>query len=521
MPTVGLGTALQVQHPWISKVGFNQRIMDLIREMVNVIEQDRPKTFNLLIPRDSKLKKLYKLVAAGGFLDDVSAAHQLYQSDPGDKRFIMLKGSLINKLSELILATNHSELNRRNYTRIKFQCERQMTIARKLLYVNVYHNAERIARRVLKKARKYHLVEVELECFLTLRKVNYLKGFTGEVEKHQQAVSELIGQVRVLDVSKGLVQVVLSETKFIRSQRHELVTKCEKHMEALSAYHEQYESPFLRLYFLRIALVAAHQRNDFEEWGRVLELLKAHLREYAHLETEHVMLEVNVSTLKYFIATARLTQARPVLKKLLKSTSFEAFNRFEVLVEEFQLLMHQGAYREALKLLETVHEEPRFQELDKMDRAAWAIRSAYLFVISHMMGEPMKVPGFDFKKLHKFYHDCAPVSKDKTGYNLQFVVVRVILLRLKNTLEYDNEANNLKVYYQRYIKGDALPRTRAFYQCFVRLVKERFEEKAFYRERDQLIKGLTDHNDHLEYNELIRFELLTLLMEKLTRTRKE
>ncbi|WP_421890144.1 hypothetical protein [Marinoscillum sp.] len=495
--------------------------MDLIREMVNVVEQDRPKTFNLLIPRDSKLKKLYKLVAAGGFLDDVSAASKLYQSDPGDKRFIMLKGSLINKLSELILATNHSELNRRNYTKIKFQCERQMTIARKLLYVNVYHNAERIARRVLRKARKYDLIEVELECFLTLRKINYLKGFTSEVEKYQQAASGLMEQAKVMDVSKGLVQVALSETKFVRSQSHALVTKCRGYMEELSAYHERYESPFLRLYYLRVALVAAHQQNDFVEWGRVLEAVRAHLKAYAHLETEHVMLEVNISSLKYFIATAELGQARPVLKKLIKSTSFEAFNRFEVLVEEFQLLMHRGAYGEALKLLEMVHEEPRFLELDKMDRAAWAIRSAYLFVIGHMLGEPMKVQGFDFKKLHKFYHDCAPISKDKTGYNLQFVIVRVILLRLKNTLEYDSEANNLKVYYQRYIKENALPRTRAFYQCFVRLVRERFEEKIFYRERDELIKNLADYNDHLEYNELIRFELLILQMEQLTSTRKE
>ena len=52
--------------------------MDLIREMAMVIEQDRPKSFNLLIPKGSKLKRLYSLAAQEEFRGDAHAAKAIY-----------------------------------------------------------------------------------------------------------------------------------------------------------------------------------------------------------------------------------------------------------------------------------------------------------------------------------------------------------------------------------------------------------------------------------------------------------
>lgn len=461
--------------PLIVKPVSPDILMDLIREMAMVIEQDRPKSFNLLIPKGSKLKRLYSLAVHEDFQGDANAAKVIYNSDASDKRYIMLKGNLINKLSELTLTANHSDINKRNFIKVQFQCERSLSIAKKLLFVNVYHNAERIAKRVLKKAEKFYLSEIELECYYLLRKIYYLKGYPAEVEKYQKLALTKQNETKLMDEAYGLVQISLAHVKFVRSQSNTLQALLKTYALEIKRFRHDCQSPFLILSLLRVKLVRAHQGNNLNKWNKALEKLWQHLMDYPFLETEHILLEVNISAAKYYIATQEYHLAQTAIDELLDYTTFEAFNRFEVLAEQFQLFLHVQNYENALSVLGEVFEESRFEELDKLDRAGWILRSAYLYYLLLLKGKSVEVPGFQLDEIQQFYQDCAPISKDKGGFNLQFLIVRALLLKEKGALDNINESNNLKVYYQRYLKDEKLKRTRHFCRIFIKILKANFD----------------------------------------------
>lgn len=482
--------------------------MDLIREMANVIEKDRPKSFHLLIPRDSKLHQLYEMALEEDFLDDTFAATRLYDSEASDKRFIMLKGSLINKLSELVLLANHSDLNRKNFIAQEFKCEKQLTIARKLLYVNVYHNAERITKKVLKKSRKFHLANIELECYLTLRKISYLQGFPGKVEKYQQAIISAQEQVSMIQRANGELQYALAQVKFSRSQSFRLANTLQGRLNKLSKVN----SPFYELYDYRIRLIIAHQQHNIPEWELQLANIDRLLQAFPYLETEHTMLEVNLSKLRLAVAVRKEAEVDRLFKLLEESTSFEAFNRFEVLGEQLEWYLQCGDYAAAAGVLELVFSEARYEELNAQDHAAWAIRAMYFRMLTHTSRQAK-----DQKPVavQEFYQQSAAISKDKAGFQLQFLVVRAWALHIKGALDYVNEANNIKVYIQRHLKAEMehLPRTRTFIKMFRKAMKRGFESASVKKAEDALMAHAQNPK---EYCELIRYEqLLEYFQEKL------
>ncbi|MCR9250339.1 MAG: hypothetical protein NXI20_07930 [bacterium] len=482
--------------------------MDLIQELANILEQDLPKSFNLLLPKDSKLRKLYDQKAKRA-KDDKFVAKALYKSGPGDKRFMMLRRNLIEKLSELVLVANHSDINNKNYIRIQFDCERQLTVARKLLFVNVYHNAERLTLKALKKAESYHLVDVEMGCYQNLRKIYYLKGYVSEVQKYQQLVSIKQKEQEIVDKARGTVEMALSETKFLRSQSRELGMKFARYADEISKDLNSIDSPFLKLHLLRIQIIRYHQFNDLVNWHKSLLAIQDLLKEYSYLETIHLALEINISWVKYYNSLGDYKASNNALTPLLKYTSYKAFNRFEVLAEMFDREVNYGSIKNAVDICLEVVSPQQYSLLDKQDKAAWTIRFAFCYAMLHQDEENRhRIPGFNISRMQEFYSNCTAISSDKTGYNWQFVVIRTILLSIKGVIDYENEANNLRVYYQRYLKNTTHERTMMFFKFFIRFLKYGMDEQQLKLINDEFQEEFDGLKGSKDYCELVRYELL-------------
>lgn len=488
--------------------------MDLIREMAHVIEKDRPKSFSLLIPKDSKLRKLYQL-ALNPKLSEADISTRIYKSKPGDKRFLMLKGNLINKLSELILIGQHSDVNKNNYIKVQFECDKQLTIARKLLFVNVYHNAEKIVKKTLKVAIRYHLTSIEAECYTLMRKINYLKGFKDETEQFHQLSVDKLKLTSKINEARGMTEVFLAEVKFLRSQSKAIAKKCSQYILSLIAYDA--ESPFIALAILRIRLIKSHQENDLEAWNQTLEELHEFIRNYPHLLTEHLLLEYQISIVKYNLAISDFKTAKKSINALQKFTSFEAFNHFEVLAESFLLHCRQGNLKQANKILNEVFESLQFDMLDSMDKAAWVIRASYLFLAVKYSEQDIDIKWFSDRELTSFFNTCKPITKDKAGYNLQFVIIRILLLHSKESIDYASEHNSLKVYHSRYLKRNLPVRSSVFYNILTKLIKANFKRKSYDDLTKELKKKLKEHPSYIEHCELFQYEELWEVIGKTLR----
>ena len=418
----------------------------------------------------------------------------------------MLKGNLINKLSELILIGEHSDINKNNYIKVQFECEKQLTIAKKLLFVNVYHNAEKLVKKVLKRAASFHIVDVEAECYQLLRKINYLKGFPDKTEHFNLLSEQKLLVSSKVDEARGTIELFLSEIKFLRTQSKDIAERCSQYILPLVAYDKK--SPFIELAILRLRMIKAHQDNDMEEWGTTISELQGFLKQYPHLLTEHLKLELNVSYIKYHLALSSYSKANKAIKSLLQFTTFEAFNRHEVLAEQYLFYCQRDKLEKAVEVFTEATQSLQFKMLDTMDQAAWSLRGAYLHFMINLTAPKLKFKDYKGKKLTSFFNECKPVSKDKTGYHLQFVIIRVLLLHLKDSIDYDSEQNSLKVYQSRHLKKRLPVRSTIFYAYLIKLTKGHFKKGSYQTLTKSFLKEMESHPPHIEHSEVFRYEHL-------------
>lgn len=481
--------------------------MDLIKELSHLIELNRPSSFGQLVPKDSKLRVLYDLVHNNPLLGNREIADRIYGSGPSDKRFLMLKRNLINKLSELVLIADHSDLNQKNFIKVKFWCEKNLTVANKLLLANVYHNAEKMTLKSLAKAREFHLIDIELNCYVTLRKINYLKGFPDQVQKYQEKTYQALQQKSKQDLSWGLLEFLLGSVKFSRSQSLKVSDEAYHNAREVNFYYSETQNPFFKLIYYRIQLIHFHQKAEYQALADGLDKLRDFLKQYPYLETEQLALEQLLCDIRQKVSTMNWKKALKSINKALKMTSYSSFNKFEVQAEMFELLLKKNQQEGAATVLQEVYATPQFERLDKADKSAWAIRSAYLYLLYFRNAKTL-LPGFHPEKTNEFFSLCLAISKDKNGFNLQFIIVRTLLIWLKGGMDFDSESNNLKVYYQRYLKNSSSSRSRLFFKSLEKLTRASFSPRKHAALTEKLQLEMIPYADVLDYNEIISYQIL-------------
>lgn len=123
----------------------------------------------------------------GTITDDESAAQLLYKSTSTDHRYRTLKSRFREKIFEASLFINFSPPDFSELRQKMYECNRELNAMKQCIENGAQAAGATLARRLLVKARKYHLTIIELEClYAILNHVVYCVG--SELEFHQTSV---------------------------------------------------------------------------------------------------------------------------------------------------------------------------------------------------------------------------------------------------------------------------------------------------------------------------------------------
>lgn len=483
--------------------------MDLLLELAFILSRYPLKSLDQMLPRDSKMRKLFDAVSRGIIQNDEQAALFLYETLPSDKRYLMLKRNLINKLFELLLSSDLEEEKKIrkskrtdifNQEETKFLANQYLMIADKLLIQNVYHNAEKIIERVRIKAKEYHLIEIEWECVRKLRTIYALKGFANETEKYTLEAQELREEMMFLDNLKSYWEVMQAKTKFFIGQYEEW--EAEAHAaEKLSESYQKTEQPnkkihpLAKLYGFRFRNIRLLQSQPkLEDLQKNTNDWQQHFQIYPHLNTPTRYLELLIAQIYTHRYAGEFLQALQLIKKATKLTSYQAFNKFQIQELYFDTLLKinepKHGYKQAALILLEVLETPQFERLDKWDKSSWRLREAYLFLILQDK-DPKSVkkfaPNFNQKNLLLKLPD-EPITRDKTGYNIIRIWIKLLFLYYTGMEDFVSEANNFRNYYQRHIKDSKDERLRLFVLYLIKLAQHDFNPSFFEENKLELPK---------------------------------
>ena len=490
--------------------------MDLLSELIFVLNQYQATIPDSILPRNSKLRRLYNLIAKGKANTDEEAAQLVYGSSPKDKKYLMLKRSLVTKLADLLLATEPTNtIYKDNYSNVQFVCEQKLAITEKLLLQNVYHNAERIIQKIQQKAEKYHLIFVQLRCAQQLRTIHALKGFPSETEMYDKAVGILAKHTVYESRAQGFAQIIQSKIKFFISYNPSLVSDAKRFSTQIQSWLTEFESPFLKLYFYRVQLAWQQQELALNEWQVTLQALEQLPKDFPFLRSNGLLLEIQLAWARYYQATREFNAMKVAIDHCLQLSDYQAFNKFEVMGLYFDWTMRTQDWDSATEIIQEIYKTSQFESLDPIDISCWGIRALYLhfILITQNQGAvpAMTVPKLLQKKhAYEFLSGRQPVSKDKKGYNLHLVVLRLLFQMVYNRQDTSNDGNKMLVYYQRHLKLLEDRRTGVFFKILAKLASNNFDriyiQKRSLRFQDQLADPQL-HNDAcevIEYQELLR-----------------
>ena len=486
-----------------------KRSMDLLHELVYVVELSPSRSFPLLLPENSKLRTLYDMVRQNEFLTDEGAAEQLYQCAPSDKRYLMLKRNLVSKLSELILI---SELGDTETSSVKFHLEQRLTVAEKLLLQNVYHNAEKIGKRVRKDAMRESLTDVHLRALHLLRRVYALKGDHKAYQQNATEYLEINQQSRDEDLWLQAVQEIESTTKYTVATLPNLISSLRASTPPENNLH-QIKSRFAQFNFLKLKVYQAHHNYHITLMDEPLMALESLIGENSTLDTTSNTLFWLNYRIRYQLSLGRFEGAHQNLMRARALSSFQAFDRFEI--EELWYIYHtrQLQLTQAAAVIDSVIRSPQYDRLHVLDRNLWYVRAAYLHWCTILLGkESISVMQGHFTrfKLDDLYQHTTSISKDKTGGNLHVMLLRGLftLLDPEATARAYDTGNTLVVYYQRYLKDYPEERIGLFFRSIAKLLKRQEDTEKVERLDQKFVEGMETSALRYDLNEWIPFQKL-------------
>jgi hypothetical protein len=193
---------------------------------------------------------------------------------------------------------------------------------------------------------------------------------------------------------------------------------------------------------------------------------------------------------------------------------------------EFNLLIKTVRYKDAYFAACEVFEFTN--KIETIDATIWQMKLAYITLIQEVIkfdisSTDFKLPDFDLKK---FIKRTKPLTHDKSGYNLNIKIIKILYSLVHNEIDtaYD-EIEYFNVYKNKYIKKDENPRSRLFIAMLLSAAQSGFHPVRTSAHVKKTIDKLskTEFVTSSEYvnNEIIPYEFLwEVIIMQLEKNRK-
>lgn len=489
--------------------------MDLINELSYLVSRNKNNDLNSFLPPESKIRKLYDLIIADQNISNEEAARLIYSSSKSAKKYLMLKRNLVKKLSDMVFLQENKQPENDNYQTIEFQEEKKLIIAKKLLYHNVYHNPYKIISKIITRASKHYLIDLEVNATQLLRTIYALKGFPNETIQCHNRLNELIPLQDIMIKSKGMWELLCASTKYTNAQTSQTLGNCQKYTTQIQQYLKQYDSPFLKLHLCFIKILEYKQCNLYPPLLEQIQELDLLLKEHPSLKINKHKLKLNYEYAHYYYSTKQLDTAEKYIVSCLSLCDYRAFDKFEIQILHFNIAFKMNKRSTAKHIIQEVYATKQFELLNNKDKAIWAINQMYL-TISTAKNWQNNTPELQLSN-EFFAKQTKAITTDKYGYNIILQITKLVLALFKNKASYDNLGNNMLTYYHRYLRDIHCLRTQNFFHLLSKAAVSDFNQKKteeFKTQFDHQVKTLRLY--YFSSYEILPYEVLWKLIIQLS-----
>lgn len=423
-------------------------------------------------------QKLFKGIAEGSFNTDEDAAMALYQTTASDKKYLMLKSRLKERLVNTLFFLNHKRIQDSPYQKAVYQCNKNYFCAKILVTHGARTSAISLAKSTLTLALHFDLNEIVLLCARMLRHHYAMMGLIREFNHFDKLADTSLRLVKSESKAEFMYESLLSQVARSKAYKSELADLAKDYFYQSKELSKYQQSFHVQLLHYRIGLLYYQVIRNYRFTLNLCNHLQAFLQKNHRYKLASREGEIALLKMVCCLYLKDYKHGKLNAEEALNFYSKGSNNWFVVLENYFLLAMHAAKYKQAAEIYEWATSHQRFQYLSEEKSEEWKIFEAYLHYVM-----PGKMKGKEFKIL-KFINEVPIYSKDKAGLYPSILIAQ--LLYMIDRGDEDNiekKIESLRVFGSRYLSGRKSVRTSIFIKMLRQIVNchykpERIKVKA-------------------------------------------
>jgi hypothetical protein len=417
-----------------------------------------------------------------------------------------VKAKLLGMLFNLDLTQGESSAYRQAY----YENARQMFITDALNTFGQRDEALRVARSGFAAAVKSDLTLNQLAYLRVLRQDALIKGNHKEwavySEKTRLALSRLQFEADLTLLGEELT-LGLAVTG---APTPDLTRAAKSTIEEIEGLLDQAKTLSARIAYYRTLGTALEIAGDFDSALRLSDGALKYLATFGDSVSPSYVGEFALKKLVSALHVSDQPAARTALSLCEVNYGRHSINWFRVQEYSFVLNMRQDRYKDALRIVETVKGDPRFNLLPHHVQQRWSLFELYARFASDsdsIRAEADKT----LRQLSRLRRSVAAYGKDKTGFNFAILVLEVMVeMTAHKWSVVEKRYDALRMYRTRYLREPTVNReTIDLLMSVIRHYGDKQKLRSIVKAAERKFNSTLNHESELP---ILTFQQVALLL---------
>lgn len=481
--------------------------MDSLSELIRLVTKKRVKKVELFDEnsrnKSSNYFKLFDGIHSEKYRSDADAAKDIYACDPSEKKYLILKTRLKQKLLNTLFFLDFEDESVPEYKSILYDCNKALYCAKVLLMNGSKKIAIPAVEKTLRRAQEFHLTDIELECAKILRSHYSVSNQYKEFIYFRDLTEKIEQRLHAENLSDRYYQELIAIYAKSKANRGKVRKLADKYYKALTEDFKKHNSTKLSLNFFKIKTMFHQFSDDYKSAIEVTNEAEAYVKSNPKFHPATRLEDLAIQKMNFYLHLKNFEDGEAYAKKSLLLFEEGSNNWYTFQEYYFLLAMHSQNYLKAAEVFHSVIEQPSFRLLSENKKERWKTFQAYMHYIykTHKIREirPIIQNAKTNFRLNDYLLEKPAFAKEKRGLNIATLTVQILFHLEKFDIEKVNECViAIEKYCRRYPKKDINFRSECFISMLINMSKEGFRFYQTRKASEKIYEEMT--SIHMEYH---------------------
>jgi hypothetical protein len=315
--------------------------MESLSELIRLVTKKRVKKVELFDEnsrnKSSNYFKLFDGIHSEKYQTDADAAKDIYACDPSEKKYLILKTRLKQKLLNTLFFLDFEDENTPQYKAVLYECNKALYCAKVLLMNGSKRIAIPAIEKTLKRAQEFHLTDIELECAKILRSHYSTSNQYKEFIQFKDLADQIEQRLHAENISDRYYQELVAMYAKSKSNRPKVKRLAEKYYKAIQEDFKKYDSTKLSLNYFKIKTMFHQFSDDYASAIEVTEQAEAYVKKNPKFHPATRIEELAIQKMNFFLHLKNFEAGDAYAKRAI--TLFEEGSTNWYSFQEYYLLL--------------------------------------------------------------------------------------------------------------------------------------------------------------------------------------